>query len=70
MAMLTHDAERRFLSPDGRTRSRPVTGMAHLAGTKRACLIAATLLLAGGAMAAGIALKTAIYFSRYHLGGG
>ena len=70
MAMLTHDADRRLLSPDRRTPSRPVAGTTHLAGIKRTWLVVATLLLAGGAMTAGIALKTAIYFSRYHLGAG
>jgi hypothetical protein len=63
MAMLTHELERTFRSPD----NRPDAAAAHWATIKRVCVIAATLLLAGGAMAAGIALKTAIYFARFHL---
>jgi hypothetical protein len=69
MAMLTHGLERTFRSSDKRQLVR-LDAAAHPATIKRVCLIAATLLLAGGAMAAGIALKTAIYFSRYHLGAG
>ena len=70
MAMLTHELERTFRSSDKRQLVRPDAAAAHWATLKRVCVIAATLLLAGGAMAAGIALKTAIYFSRYHLGAG
>jgi len=69
MAMLTHELERTFRSLQKRRLVRP-DAAAHLAMVKRACAVAAVLLLAGGAMAAGIALKTAIYFSRYHLGAG
>ena len=70
MAMLTHELEPTSRSLEKRPLVRPDMGAAHLATIKRVGVIAAALLLAGGAMAAGIALKTAIYFSRYHLGGG
>jgi hypothetical protein len=67
MAMLTHDFERP-VGPAGRQQPAQVdSAKAHFAMIKRFCLIASTLLLAGGALAAIIALKTAIYFSRFHL---
>jgi hypothetical protein len=68
--MLTHELERTFRSPDNRQLIRPDAAAVHWATIKRVFVIAATLLLAGGAMVAGIALKTAIYMSRYHLGAG
>ena len=66
MAMLTHDFERPFRSPANQPLVRPDAAKAHLAAIKRVCLCALTVLLAGGAVAAVIALKTAIYFSHHH----
>ena len=67
MAMLTHDFERPVRATGKLRIARADSTNAHLAMIKRVCLIASTLLLAGGALAAIIALKTAIYFSRFHL---
>ena len=67
MAMLTHDFEQP-VRPAGKQRlAQSDSANTHLAVIKRVCLIASTLLLAGGALAAIIALKTAIYFARFHL---
>jgi hypothetical protein len=66
--MLTHDSERP-LSP-GQPSVRPVVANAHLATAKRFCLCALGAVLAGSAVAAIIALKTSIYFVRFHLGTG
>jgi hypothetical protein len=63
MAMLTHDLDPPLHSP-------PLShdaAKANLTRIKRACLVASTLLLAGTGLAAIIALKTAIYFARFHL---
>ena len=68
MAMLTHDFERSF-SPS-QPLVRPAATNAHLATVKRFCLCALGALLAGSAVAAIIALKTAVYFARFHLGAG
>ena len=60
-------------------RGNPLTGhlarvmrvaTAHLGLIKRVCLCALAVLLTGGAMAGIIALKTAIFFSRFGLGAG
>jgi hypothetical protein len=67
MAMLTDDFERPVRSRGKHRIAQADSASAHLAMIKRLCLIASTLLLAGGALAAIIALKTAIYFSRFHL---
>ena len=66
MAMLAHDVERPLRSSQGPSFLKP--GAVRLAGIKRVCLGALTVLLAGGGLAAIIALKTAIYFTRFHLG--
>jgi hypothetical protein len=70
MAMLTHDIERPFHPSEAQQRIRPSAVRAHLAMVRRFCLYALTILLAGGALAAVIALKTAIYFWRFKLGAG
>jgi len=70
MAMLTHDFERIFQPPEGRWRVRPTAARAHLATIKRFCLCALTIFLAGGSLAAIIALKTGVYFWRFKLGAG
>ena len=67
MAMLTHGLERPVRSSGKRRLAQAVSAQAHLVMIKRVCLIASTLLLAGSALAAIIALKTAIYFARFHL---
>ena len=66
MAMLTHDFERPARSLGKQLYDRSDTGKARLVMLKRFCLCALTVLLAGGAVAAVIALKTAIYFSYHH----
>jgi hypothetical protein len=43
---------------------------APLTAIKRVCLFALTILLATGAVATAIALKTAIYFWRFKVGAG
>ena len=70
MAMLTHGFERPFRPSDAQQSATPGMAGAHLTTIKRACLFLLTVLLAGGALAAVIALKTAIYFWRYKLGAG
>jgi hypothetical protein len=70
MAMLTHEVDRTFRSSEKRQLIMPDAAAAYLATIKRVCVVALTLLLAGGLLAGGIALKTAIYFSRFHLGTG
>ena len=45
---------------------REVAAEAHLAMIKRFCISALTVLAAGGAIAAIIALKAAIYFWVFH----
>ena len=66
MAMLTHELERTFRSSDKRQLIRPDAAAAHWATIKQVCVIVSTLLLAGGGLAAIIALKTAVYFARFH----
>lgn len=66
MAMLAHHRsdrlpERQAFAPAAKAR---------LAATKRALLCTLTVLLGGGGLAAIIAVKTAMSFSRYHLGAG
>jgi hypothetical protein len=70
MAMLTHDLERPLYPSEAQPRFRPGAARAHLAMIKRFCLCALTILLASGALAAVIALKTAAYFWRFKLGAG
>jgi len=70
MAMLTHDSNPPIRSSAHPALARTRATTAALAGIKRVLLYASTILLAGGGLAAIIALKTAIYFSRYHLGTG
>jgi hypothetical protein len=68
MAMLAHGFERSF-----RPRQPPVkpaAGTTRLATVKRFGLYALGALLGGSAVAAIIALKTAAYFARFHLGAG
>jgi len=70
MAMLTHDFERLFHPSEGRPRVRPTAAKAQLAAIKRFSLCALTIFLAGGALAAVIALKTGVYFWRFRFGVG
>ena len=70
MAMLTHDLERTLHPSEEPLQAESGTAVAHLAVIKRVCLGMLTVLLAGGALAAVIALKTAIYFWRFKLGAG
>jgi hypothetical protein len=68
MAMLTRDFERPFHPrqvPVG-----PAAASEHLATVKRFGLYVLGALLGGSAVAAIIALKTAAYFARLHLGAG
>jgi len=69
MAMLTHDLERPLHPSEVERRVRPATTRAYFATIRQLCLFALTVLLAGGALAVVIALKTAIYFWRFKLGG-
>ena len=64
MTMLTHG----FDGPVDPTESRDLVkgaAKAHLSALKRFCLVALTILSAGGMLAGAIALKTAIYFWRH-----
>jgi hypothetical protein len=65
MAILTHHSDGRFHSSEGHTASAGAA-RANPAVIKRFCLCVLTVLLAGGALTAVIALKTAIYFWRFH----
>jgi hypothetical protein len=69
MAMLTHNLERPLRPSQVEQCVRSATTRPHLAIIRRVCLAVLTVLLAGGALAAVIALKTAIYFWRFKLGG-
>jgi hypothetical protein len=67
MTMLTHSRgrfERVLYSSGRRDNVRAGAAQAHLATIKRFCVCALTVLVAGGAVAAVIALKTAVYLSR------
>ena len=68
MAMLRHELEQPFRPSEAPQRIRSGVARTHLAMIKRVCLCVLTVLLAGGALAAVIALKTAIYFWRFKLG--
>lgn len=70
MAMLTHHFERPFRSSGRQHVVTRVSATVHLAVLRRFLPCALAVLVAGGAVAAVIALKTAIYFSRFHLGVG
>ena len=67
MTMLTHTRgpfERASCSSEGRDPAKPVSAAAHLAMIKRFCLGVVTILAAGAAVAAIMALKIAIYLPR------
>ena len=66
MAILTHDFERPVRQA-GKQHVGSDAERSHKAVLKRFFLCALTVLLAGGAVAGIIALKTAVYFARYHL---
>jgi hypothetical protein len=66
MAILTHDSDGPFPSLEGHTPAGTGAARAYLTVIKRFCVCVLTVLLAGGALAAVIALKTAIYFWRSH----
>jgi hypothetical protein len=75
MTLLSHDLERSSYSPANRELRR--TGLRQSERTtfnrtrlKNFGLCVLTLLLSGGALAAVIGLRTAIYASRLHLGAG
>jgi len=70
MAMLTHDLERPLRPEEEQPQVGSDAASAHLAMIKLVCLCLLTGLLAGGALAAVIALRTAIYFWRFKLGAG
>ena len=69
MTMLTHTRgplERAPYSPQRRDTVAAPPAAAHLAMIKRFCMCALTVLAAGGAIAAIIALKAAIFFWVFH----
>jgi hypothetical protein len=69
MTMLTHTHgpfERSSHSQQKRDAVRADAADARLAAIKRICLCACAALLAGSAMAAIIALRTAIYLERFN----
>jgi hypothetical protein len=69
MTMLTHSRgpfERSAYSSGRRDTAGAGAAEAHLAMIKRFCICALTILAAGGALAAIIALKAAIYYWRFH----
>ena len=75
MTLLSHDLERASYSSAHRNQRR--TGVTQgqrktlkITTLKNFARCALTLLLSGGALAAVIALRTAIYVSRLHLGAG
>ena len=68
MTMLTHTRvpfERAPCSSGSRDAARAEVAQAQLATIKRFCVCALTVALAGGALAAIIALKAAVYFLRF-----
>ncbi|HWN78875.1 MAG TPA: hypothetical protein VNN81_13570 [Bradyrhizobium sp.] len=68
MTMLTHTRvpfERVPYSSGRRDAARAEVAQAQLATIKRFCVCALTVVLAGGALAAIIALKAAVYFLRF-----
>jgi hypothetical protein len=69
MTMLTHPRgpfERARYSLGRRDTDGTIAAEAHLAMIRRFCICAVTILVAGGAVAAIIALKAAIYLSRFN----
>ena len=66
--MLRHELEQPFRPSEAPQRVRSGVARTHLAMIKRVCPCVLTVRLAGGALAAVIALKTAIYFWRFKLG--
>jgi hypothetical protein len=65
MTMLTHGFDR-TVDPSERREAVKDTAGAQLSAIKRFALCALTVLLAGGALAGVIALKTALVFWRFH----
>ena len=64
MTLLLHGSDR--VSPSSDVRATAADAVrAHLPAIKRLCLTVFVILLAGGALAGVIALKTAIYFWRF-----
>ena len=70
VTILAQDLDPTIRSTERQVSAPVKAATAHLAATKRVLLSASAILLAGGAMAAIIALKTAIYFARFRLGAG
>lgn len=73
MTLIAHDLVSKPRPTRQRDR-RPATAAAmarsHLAAIRRAVLLTAAILLAGAGLAAIIGVRTALSFSRYHLGAG
>lgn len=66
MSTLTHHFEDSLHSSKRQNTARADTAGLRLAAIKRFCLGALPLLLAGGLLVGLVALRTAIYFSRFH----
>jgi hypothetical protein len=69
MTLLIHDLQR-SLPSEARRGVKPAETGKQLAIIKRFCLCVLTILLSGGALAAIVAFKTAIYFWRHKVGVG
>jgi hypothetical protein len=61
-----HAAAADHTAPDPTAADLPARRAAHLAMIRQFCRIGLTILLAGGALAGIIALKTVVYFWRYN----
>jgi len=70
MTLLSHDLERSSYASASRELPRTRLTRSHRATLKQLGLCVLTLLFSSGALAAVIALRTAIYVSRLHLGTG
>lgn len=68
MTTLTHDLHSPVRTPENRARAE--TEKTRLPAIRRFLLSALAILLAGGGLAAVLALKTAVYLSRQQLGAG
>ena len=66
MSTLTHHFEGSLHSPELQNTLSTGAARTHLATAKRFCLGALVMLSAGGLLAGLVALRTAIYFSRFH----
>jgi hypothetical protein len=66
MSTLTHHFEDSLHSPKRQNIVRAGTARMRLAAIKRFCLGALPILSMGGLLVGLVALRTAIYFSRFH----